>query len=93
MENAVIVIWPYSQNLMDAKGFYENSELINTEQGLEDFGSAAFLVDKDWYDAFVNGTLDDDYADLDPFAEITELDESVDLSQYQMAFPQPPTRQ
>lgn len=92
MEKAVIVIWPYSQNLMEAKGFYENALLINTEKGLDEFGSSAYLVDEDWYDAYKNGTLDEDYAD-DGFPEVAEVDDDVDLSKFSLAFPQPYTRQ
>lgn len=64
----VIVCWPESQMLMGTEGFYDNCSLINSERGLEEFGCSAYLVDKDWYQKFINGELsyavyDDDDAD------------------------------
>ena len=44
----VVVEWPYSQAYFELKGFDENSELINSEKGLEDFGSSAYFVNKDF---------------------------------------------
>ena len=43
-----IVVWPESQELMVRKGFTEHCKLINDEEGLARFGSAAYLVDKEW---------------------------------------------
>ena len=43
-----IVVWPESQELMERKGFTEHCKLINDEEGLARFGSAAYLVDKEW---------------------------------------------
>lgn len=43
-----VVLWPDSQDLMELDGFWENSYLINDEDGLEKFGSSAFVVDKSW---------------------------------------------
>lgn len=55
----VIVCWPDSQMLMGKKGFYENCSLINSERGLEVYGSSAYLVDKEWYEKLEKGELDD----------------------------------
>ena len=65
-----IVCWPESQMLMEKEGFYDNCSLINSDRGLEEFGSSAYLVDKDWYQKFINGELsdavyDDDADELD----------------------------
>lgn len=45
----VVVCWPESQMLMTKKGFYEHCELINSEKGLDKYGSSAYLVDEDWF--------------------------------------------
>lgn len=55
----VIVCWPESQMLMEKEGFYDNCSLINSERGLEEYGSSAYLVDKDWYQKFINDELSD----------------------------------
>lgn len=57
MSNLVIVCWPDSQMLMGMEGFYDNCSLINSERGLEAFGSSAYLVDKVWYEKFINNEL------------------------------------
>lgn len=43
MNNYVVVCWPESQMLMDTPWFDE-CELINTEKGIEKFGSSAYLI-------------------------------------------------
>ena len=61
-----IVCWPESQMLMEKEGFFDNCSLINSDRGLEEFGSSAYLVDKDWYQKFINGELPDaEYNDED----------------------------
>lgn len=60
-----IVCWPESQMLMEKKGFYDNCTLINSEKGLEKYGSSAYLVEKDWYDKFINNELEDADEDID----------------------------
>jgi hypothetical protein len=45
----VVVCWPESQMLMTKKGFCEHCELINSEKGLDKYGSSAYLVDEDWF--------------------------------------------
>ena len=54
----VIVCWPDSQMLMEKEGFFDNCSLINSERGLEVYGSSAYLVDEEWYDKFEKGELD-----------------------------------
>lgn len=54
-----IVCWPESQMLMEKEGFFENCSLINSERGIEEYGYSAYLVDKDWYQKFINGELSD----------------------------------
>ena len=46
-----VVLWPDSQDLMELDGFDENSYLINDEEGLEMFGSSAYVVSKMWLDS------------------------------------------
>lgn len=60
-----IVCWPESQMLMEKKGFYDNCTLINSEKGLEKYGSSAYLVEKDWYDKFMNNELEDADEDIE----------------------------
>lgn len=66
----VIVCWPESQMIMEKEGFYENCSLINSERGLEEYGSSACLVDKDWYQKFINGELSDVIYDDDDADEL-----------------------
>lgn len=73
----VIVCWPESQMLMEKEGFYENCSLINSERGLEEYGGSAYLVDKDWYQKFVNGELSDAIYDEE---DADELDVCYDDS-------------
>lgn len=52
MEREYIVVeWPDVQYLMDMEGFGDNSYLVNDEKGIEDFGSSAYFVDKEWYNS------------------------------------------
>lgn len=44
----IVVTWPEVQKLMDLEGFDDNSNLINNDKGLEDYGSSAYFVDVDW---------------------------------------------
>lgn len=45
----IVITWPDVQELFEVEGFRENSYLINDDKGIEDFGSSAYFVDKDWY--------------------------------------------
>jgi hypothetical protein len=47
----VVVTWPECQKLFKLKGFRENCSLINGDIGLKVYGSAAFLVDEEWYNS------------------------------------------
>ena len=44
----VIVQWPEIQELMDKPGFKENCCLVNDESFVEEYGSSAYFVDKEW---------------------------------------------
>jgi len=46
----VILVWPDSQNIMGIRGMRENTALINDDKGLEEFGSSAYVVSKEWYE-------------------------------------------
>ena len=72
-----IVCWPESQMLMEKEGFYNNCSLINSDRGLEEFGSSAYLVDENWYQKFINGELSDAVYDDD---DTDELDVCYDDS-------------
>lgn len=88
MDKAVIAMWPYSQNLMEAKGFEENTYLINTEEGISEYGSSAYVVNEDWYNAYVNGMLD--HVEVNEFANVDTVDDDMDfLSSLRLVFPQP----
>lgn len=56
IEEYIVVQWPEIQDYMDLNGFNENSYLINDEKGINDFGSSAYFVNKEWYEE-VNNTL------------------------------------
>lgn len=62
-----IVMWPESQNLMEFEGFKQNCVLINSDKGLEEFGSSAYRVKADWLRKVRNGLIptihDSDYND------------------------------
>jgi len=45
----IIVQWPESQRLMEHDRFAE-CELINTETGIDLYGSSAYFVPRDLYD-------------------------------------------
>lgn len=69
-----IVCWPESQMLMEKKGFYDNCTLINSEKGLEKYGSSAYLVEKDWYNKFMNNELEDADEDIEDVEEALMVD-------------------
>ena len=56
-KNFEIVCWPESQELMAFEGFDENSELINSERGLDLYGSSAYYVDKEWLQEVEKGNI------------------------------------
>ena len=49
-----VIQWPEIQELMDLHGFRENSFLINDPLGLDEFGSSAYFVSKNWLDSINN---------------------------------------
>lgn len=66
-----IVCWPESQNLMGKVGFFQNCSLINSERGLKEYGSSAYLVDEEWFKKVENGEIEDtDLYDDDEELEI-----------------------
>lgn len=52
-----IVTWPESQLLMDKVGFHENCVLINSETGLEKYGSSAYRVNPEWLNKVRSGEI------------------------------------
>ena len=68
-----IVCWPESQMLMEKEGFYDNCSLINSDRGLEEFGSSAYLVDENWYQKFINGELSDAVYDDDDVDDMLDI--------------------
>ena len=47
-ETFEVVCWPESQMLMELDGFEENSNLIDDDKGLLEFGSSAYFVNRKW---------------------------------------------
>lgn len=47
-DNYVVVAWPDSQYLMELEDFKNHSYLVNDDQGMQDFGSSAYFVEKNW---------------------------------------------
>lgn len=47
----IVIQWPEIQEYMDLKGFRDNSYLINDEKGMDDFGSSAYFVNKEWLES------------------------------------------
>ena len=45
-----IMTWPESQDLMEMPDWEKNTWLINDEEGLDLFGSSAYIYNKDWYE-------------------------------------------
>lgn len=43
-----IVCWPESQDCMEIADFYHHAYLINDDEGLEKYGSSAYVVEKSW---------------------------------------------
>lgn len=69
-----VVMWPESQDLMSLKGFRENSALINSEKGLEIYGSSAYRVEPNWLEKAKNGEIETDYdEDADFDGEVEDI--------------------
>ena len=47
-DDFVIIQWPEIQDLMDKEGFSTNASLANDEWCLEEYGSSAYFVNKQW---------------------------------------------
>lgn len=43
-----VITWPEVQDLMDEKGFDDNSILINDGKLYEEYGDSAYMVRKSW---------------------------------------------
>lgn len=54
-----VVTWPDIQYLMDKHGFHKNCILINSEKGLELYGSSAYRVNPDWLEKVKSEELPD----------------------------------
>ena len=52
-ETFEVVCWPESQMLMELDGFVENSNLIDDDKGLLEFGSSAYFVNRKWLEEIV----------------------------------------
>lgn len=55
-EDFVVIEWPDSQELMDQEWFSE-CILINTEEGIIEHGSSAYMVPKWRYQEFINSNM------------------------------------
>lgn len=51
-----IIQWPEIQDLMEKDGFRENAYLVNDEQGISEYGSSAYFVNKEWLDQSTQAT-------------------------------------
>ena len=49
-----IIQWPEIQDLMEKDGFNENAYLVNDENGINEYGSSAYFVSKEWLDKAKN---------------------------------------
>ena len=59
----IVVTFPESQVMESKDGFFQNCELINSEQGIKEFGANAYLVNEEWYNEIKNGNvLDKEYS-------------------------------
>ena len=47
-DDFIIIQWPEIQDLMDKEGFNTNASLANDEWCLEEYGSSAYFVNKQW---------------------------------------------
>lgn len=54
-----IVVWAESQYIMELPNYRKHSKLINSEEGLDLYGSSAYVVETAWLDDFRNDNLYD----------------------------------
>jgi hypothetical protein len=59
MKKYKLVEWPESQLLEMKEGFKSHAKLVNSPEGLNSFGSCAYLVDPEYYELFLNNELKD----------------------------------
>ena len=52
-DNFLVVEWPESQTLCEYEGFMDNCSLLLSDG----FGSATYMVNKDWYGLYLSGEL------------------------------------
>jgi hypothetical protein len=62
--------------LMGKEGFFQNCSLINSERGLEEYGSSAYLVDEEWFKKVEAGEI----GETDIYDDDEELDICYDDS-------------
>lgn len=76
-----IIQWPEIQALMEKDGFQDNAYLINDEQGINEYGSSAYFVNKEWLDKATDAPKQKVYI-------VSTLTESQDdaLSDYHRVF-------
>lgn len=53
----LVVTWPESQKITSYEGFEVNSILINSDAGLDAYGSCAYRVNPKWWDAIRRGKV------------------------------------
>lgn len=68
-----IVTWPESQMVTEYSGYLENAVLINSDKGLDEYGSSAYIVDADWWAKCLNGEIPLRGAEEDDTTEDDEL--------------------
>lgn len=57
--DVVVVEFPYSQDIENKEGFLSNCALINSQEGIDIFGSGAYKVDKNWLEKVNAGEVPD----------------------------------
>ena len=56
--NSVVVTFPDSQVIEGKNGFLSNCALINSEKGIEAFGTGAYRVDTKWLEKVNSGEIE-----------------------------------
>lgn len=46
----VIITWPEVEGYFDIPGFDEHSSLANSMFDIEEYGSSAYYIEKEWYE-------------------------------------------
>ena len=54
-----VVTWPEIQYYMDKKDFRNNTALINSEHGIEIYGSSAYRMNPEWKKLVDEGVIED----------------------------------